>query len=115
GRADGNEVTLRQYQADGSTGLARGGTAFEDAVVIEVLVPKPAKPLDLVEVVASTTFKDKDGKDVVKVVTGKAAYDPVAMRVRLENLEEGEWRWRAKQIPADKGADSPKEPEPVSV
>src|SRR5882672_5123319 len=40
--ADGFEVALRQYQADGATGLAFGGTAFEESVVLVadvVLVP----------------------------------------------------------------------------
>src|SRR5947209_13571440 len=78
-RADGNEVTLRQYQADGATGLAHGGTAFEDAVLIEVLVPKPARPLELVEVEA--WMGDKDAPTAKK--SEKIAYDPVGMRVRL--------------------------------
>src|SRR6185295_17776203 len=51
-RAEGNEIRLRQYQADGATGLARGGGAYEDAVVVEVLLDRPANRVDLVEVYA---------------------------------------------------------------
>jgi NADH:ubiquinone oxidoreductase subunit 6 (subunit J) len=97
-RAEGNEVTLRQYQADGSTGLARGGVAFEDAVVLEVLVPRPATRLDLVKVRAWTVGKDPDGKDSVKEVSEQAPYDSSGVRIRLENLQEGEWRWEAQLL-----------------
>jgi NADH:ubiquinone oxidoreductase subunit 6 (subunit J) len=97
-RSEGNEITLRQYQADGSTGLARGGIAVEDAVVLEVLVPRPATHLDLVKVRAWSTTKDKDGKENVKEVTGQAAYDQTGMRIRLENLPEGDWRWEVQQV-----------------
>src|SRR6185295_5156607 len=48
-RAEGNEIKLRQYQSDGSTGLARGGIGVEDAVVLEALLDRPVGKLELVE------------------------------------------------------------------
>jgi NADH:ubiquinone oxidoreductase subunit 6 (subunit J) len=112
-RSEGNEITLRQFQADGSTGLARGGVAFEDAVVLEVLVPRPAMHLDLVKVRAWSTTKDKDGKEAVKEVAGQAAYDPAGMRIRLENLAEGDWRWEVQQV-AGGSAEAPAKAIPTS-
>jgi hypothetical protein len=120
-RAEGNEITLRQYQADGATGLARGGIAVEDAVVVEVLVPRPVTRTELVKVRAWTVVgKDKDGKDILKEATGQAPYDPAGMRIRLENLQEGDWRWgilpigpekaseKVSEKPAEPGQEGPK-------
>jgi NADH:ubiquinone oxidoreductase subunit 6 (subunit J) len=95
-RAEGNEIKLRQYQADGATGLARGGVAFEDSVVLEVLLDRPATHLDLLEVIA--WMGDHEKPAASKSV--KVPYDPTSMRVRLENLQEGDWRWEVKQIGA---------------
>ena len=114
-RAEGNEITLRQYQADGSTGLARGGVSFEDAVVLEVLVPRPVTRLDLVKVRAWTVAgKDPDGKDIIKEVTDQAPYDPSGTRIRLDNLQEGEWRWEAQLLGSEKPGDAEPKPIPAS-
>jgi len=103
-RAEGNEITLRQYQGDGATGLALGGTAYEDAVVLEVLIPKPASPLELIEVVAWSASEEKPEKSV------KAPFDATSMRFRLENLREGEWRWKVRQLTAEKAEPDPAKP-----
>src|SRR6185436_824521 len=99
-RADETDVWLRQYQSDGATGLARGGNTFEDAVVIEVSVPKPRRPLELVEVHAWMGDKAKPAAE--KSV--RVPYSAEPMRFRLENLPERDWRWEAKEIPVEKPA-----------
>jgi NADH-quinone oxidoreductase subunit J len=107
GSAEGNEVFLRQYQADGATGLPRGGATFEDAVVLEVLVPKPAKPLELVQVRAWMKDKPAGAKPENTEKTAKLPYDPASMRFRLEGLAEGEWRWEATAVTVgDKSPDA---------
>ena len=110
-RADGNEITLRQYQADGSTGLARGGVAYDEAVVLEVDLQKPATHLDLVEIYA--WMGDKDKPSASKSV--KVPFDPGAMLARLEDLKEGDWRWGIRPFGPEKEkapakAESEKEP-----
>jgi NADH-quinone oxidoreductase subunit J len=105
--AAGTEVFLSQYQADGSTGLERGGSAFEDTVVIAVRVDRPLQKVELVEVVAEQGDKEKD-KDKYKKVTAKAVFDPGVTRITLENLAEGEWRWKATL----KGSDGDSEVSP---
>jgi NAD(P)H-quinone oxidoreductase subunit 6 len=116
--AAGTEVFLSQYQADGSTGLERGASAFEDTVIIAVRVDRPLQKVELVEVVAwqgekenekdkaseqdkekekdkeKAKEKDKE-KPKYKEVTAKAVFDPGVTRIQLENLAEGEWRWKA--------------------
>jgi NADH:ubiquinone oxidoreductase subunit 6 (subunit J) len=110
--ADGNKLTLRQYQADGATGLARGGSTFEGAVVLEVSVPKPQRPLELVEIRA--WMGDKAKPSAEKSLRGP--YETGPMRFRLDNLSDGDWRWEAKQIPVERpGAEASKEPGPVAV
>jgi NADH-quinone oxidoreductase subunit J len=113
--AAGTEVFLSQYQADGSTGLERGASAFEDTVVIAVRVDRPLHKVELVEVVAWQGEKEnekdkaaehdkekekdkekaKEEKPKYKEVTAKAVFDPGVTRLQLENLAEGEWRWKA--------------------
>jgi NADH:ubiquinone oxidoreductase subunit 6 (subunit J) len=114
--ASGTEVFLSQYQSDGSTGLERGGSAFEDAVVIAVRADRPLQRIEFVLVTAwqgekekeKEAEKDKDKekgaekdrekdkeKPKYREVTGKASFDPGVTRIRLENLAEGEWRWKA--------------------
>jgi NADH:ubiquinone oxidoreductase subunit 6 (subunit J) len=116
-RSEGNEIKLRQYQADGSTGLARGGIAVEDAVVLEVLLDRPVGHLDLLEVYA--WMGDKDKPTASKSV--KVPFDPTSMRARLEDLKEGDWRWAIrvlgpeKEKAPEKGAESEKESKPVYV
>ena len=119
-RAEGNEIRLRQYQADGATGLARGGGAYEDAVVLEVLLDRPANRVDLMEVYAwmGDPRKPLESKTFKSV---KIPFDPASMRARLEELQEGEWHWGVRPIGADKapekvsdkGGEPATEPKPV--
>src|SRR5687767_13014036 len=51
------EVTLLQYQADGQTGLARGGSAFETSAVVAVMTPKPPAGASVLEVKAVSEIK----------------------------------------------------------
>src|SRR5258708_8433734 len=54
--ADGFEIALRQYQADGATGLAFVGTAFEEVWVLSpdvVLVPDASRSIEQVVCVVS--------------------------------------------------------------
>ena len=85
-RAQGNEVFLRQYQADGSTGLASGGAAFEGAVVLAVRVDRPNGD------VKHVTFNAVSAKE------RKTATVPFTLgvtRASLSGLEEGDWHWSA--------------------
>jgi len=107
--AGGTEVFTSQYQADGATGLPRGGGAFEGNVVIAVRADHPTKSIEAVQVRAEKIVKEEkpresDGDkekvaDKPKVkppeVTAKAVFQQGTTLVRLENLEEGEWRWTA--------------------
>lgn len=117
-RASGNEVKLRQYQSDGTTGLARGGAAFEDAVVVEVSIPKPAQLLERVEIVAWTADQKKTDKNY-KELTVSTPYHAEGMRVRLEKLDEGKWRWKAIQHGSErvteKGVETVQEIKPVDL
>jgi NADH:ubiquinone oxidoreductase subunit 6 (subunit J) len=109
-RADGNEIKLRQYQSDGSTGLARGGVAVDEGVVLEALLDRPAGHLDLVEFYAWMG----DPKNPSASRSVKVPFDPASMRARLQDLKEGEWRWGVRAIgpePApEKGAEPGQEP-----
>jgi hypothetical protein len=110
--AGDTELFLLQYQADGSTGLARGGHSFEDAVVLAVRAPRPIKKVEQVEFVATSakdssgrirTAPDAGGKPVPKPIVKRksVAYEGEATRCAFDGLEEGEWTWSA----ALKGAD----------
>lgn len=84
--AEGTEAYLRQYQADGSTGLARGGTAFEESVVVAVRVSRPNQKIETVE------FKAVSGdRQVSKTVPFQAETTKFA----FTGLEEGDWTWTA--------------------
>lgn len=85
---NGIEAFLGQYQADGSTGLARGGAAFENSVVVAVQVTAPdsAHPIESVEFTARSGEKQKS-----KAVP----YQPDGTRYSFEDLSEGDWRWTA--------------------
>jgi NADH:ubiquinone oxidoreductase subunit 6 (subunit J) len=85
--ADGTEAFLAQYQADGTTGLARGGSAFEKSVVVAVRVTAPAHPVESVEFTARSGGKEPVSKSV--------PYRPDGTRYSFEELPEGDWRWSA--------------------
>ena len=84
------DVGLLQYQPDGTTGLARGGTAIGDAVVVGVKAPSPLKDVVRVNVEASDQTSGWE-----KPVTASAPVAPGEVTlVRLSNLKEGKYRWR---------------------
>jgi NADH:ubiquinone oxidoreductase subunit 6 (subunit J) len=81
-------MTLLQYQADGDTGLARGGNAFEDSVVVAVKAPQAPKGGRL-EIVAT---HEKGAQ-----VTETAPVSEAGMtRILLKGLAEGKWQWQAR-------------------
>jgi len=108
-RGDGNEISIRQYQADGATGLARGGIAFEGAVVLEAELKKPVSHLDLVEIYA--WMGDKDKPSATK--SAKIPFEPTAVRARLEELQEWDWHWGIRMIGPEKSAEPEKQAKPV--
>ena len=103
-RAGGDEAVLLQYQADGRTGLRRGGASFEDRVVVGV---RPLRADGVVGVqvqVAQPEMKDElnpdkwDWKDA-------ATEAPPALRegawvATLKDLKEKRTRWRARLVKA---------------
>jgi NADH:ubiquinone oxidoreductase subunit 6 (subunit J) len=102
-----SEVFLSQYQKDGATGLARGGSTFEDAVVLAARVPKPIKRVEAAEFVATSVrdsegkkrvLRDSSGKDMDNPIVYRKSvpYDADIMKVAFEKLEEGEWTWTVK-------------------
>ena len=89
------EVGLLQYQKDGTTGLARGGNAFEDAVTLAVRVPsRPVKTIEQVEFKATGPKDLKTNKE--PVISKSVPWQAGDTRVTLEGLTEGEWRWQAR-------------------
>jgi NADH-quinone oxidoreductase subunit J len=116
---EGFEVALRQYQADGATGLAFGGTAFEETVNLSAdvaLVPDSSRSVDQVVFVVSArkeadkprekeAAKDKDAeKDQTNeagLVVSKSL--PFAGRnalhqVTFDKLDEGDYHWTVKLV-----------------
>src|SRR5687767_11877827 len=91
-RAAGNEVYLRQYQADGTTGLARGGAAFEGSVVLAIRLDKPLKPVQQV------TFTAVSGKNSKQV---RVPFQLGVTKADLTDLPEGDWHWSAELSPSD--------------
>jgi len=123
------EVSARQYQADGRTGLAFGGIAIEDSVVVSadvLLAPAPSRNIDQVVFVASVP-KPKEpvraGKDAPEPGKGEEDLDEVAAaqaafqtkmvpyvegtrtyRETFDKLPVGEYHWRVKLIGREKDA-----------
>jgi NADH-quinone oxidoreductase subunit J len=85
-RSGGNEVFLRQYQADGSTGLAPGGTAFEGSVVLAVRVDRPIGDVKFVSFTAVSSQGTKSS-----TVPFQLGVTPCP----LSDLAEGDWHWSA--------------------
>jgi NADH:ubiquinone oxidoreductase subunit 6 (subunit J) len=84
--AEGTEAYLRQYQADGTTGLARGGTAFEDSVVVAVRVSRPNQKIETIE------FKAVSGE---RKVSKTVPFHADLTRHTFTGLDEGDWTWIA--------------------
>src|SRR5882672_8635701 len=93
-RAESFEVSFKQYQADGATGLAFGGGAYEDSVVVVATVsqgPDPLRILDQVQFVATS------GANRVSRNFPVAGRDAPYRHV-FEKLSEGEWRWTVRLL-----------------
>jgi len=86
-RSGGNEVFLRQYQGDGATGLAFGGSAFEGSVVLGVRVDRPNGEVKYV------TFTAVSGKEKPKTVV--VPFQLGVTKGALTDLAEGDWHWSA--------------------
>lgn len=98
---DGFQVELRQYQADGATGLAFGGAAFEESVVLSATVTQadPSKTVDQV-VIAAVPGK---GKEVAKYFHYVKGHDYV-YRETFDKLSEGDWHWSVRLVGSEKDA-----------
>jgi NADH:ubiquinone oxidoreductase subunit 6 (subunit J) len=90
--AGGNEVFLRQYQGDGSTGLSFGGTAFEGSVVLSFKLEKPLRNVDHV-VFTAISGAQKKSKTV--------PFQLPVTRVEFTDLAEGDWHWWVELLPAE--------------
>ena len=124
---DGFEVALRQYQADGATGLAFGGSAFEESVVLSadvVLVPDASRSVDQVVFVVSSVKEVEKAKEVSKDAENDKATDaekdkqkhpakvvskfvPFAgrgatHRLTFDKLDEGDYQWTVKLMGTEK-------------
>jgi NADH:ubiquinone oxidoreductase subunit 6 (subunit J) len=106
---DGFEVELRQYQSDGATGLAFGGSAVEESVVLSATVistPDASKTVDQV-VIAAVPGKGKEASKYFPYKGRGSVY-----RETFEKLSEGDWRWSVRLLGREKdakGADVDKE------
>jgi NADH:ubiquinone oxidoreductase subunit 6 (subunit J) len=90
--AGGNEVFLRQYQGDGSTGLAFGGTAFEGSVVLAIRLDKPLKSVDNVRFTAVSGAQKK---------TKAVPFQLGVTKAEFADLSEGDWHWWAELTPIE--------------
>ena len=93
-RAEDVELSLAQYQADGRTGLAWGGTALEGRAVVAV---KAGTRWERVEIEAR-------GAPAGEPVTAEAPLAGGEARGELRGLPEGEVRWRARLRGSDGAA-----------
>jgi len=98
---DGFEVELRQYQADGATGLAFGGSAFEESVVLSATVisaPDASKTVDQVVIAAVPG----NGKEASKYFPYKGRGS--LYRETFDKLAEGDWHWSVRLLGREKDA-----------
>lgn len=104
-KADGFEIALRQYQADGATGLAMGGNALEESVVVAadvIAVPDASRTVEQI-VFAVSTRGAAEGKEL------QAKYYPYAGRTTgykhtFDKLPEGDYRWSVRLVGREKDA-----------
>lgn len=118
------EVAVRQYQADGQTGLAFGGTSIEDSVVVSadvLVVPDASRVVDQVEFTVTDARKPEgDAKDAKDKAAAEdqdtlAAGRPLVQsrllpyvgraevyRVTFDRLPEGDYHWRVKLVGREK-------------
>jgi len=104
--ADGAEIGLRQYQADGSTGLALGGNTFEDAVVVSASVLRTPDASRSVELVQFTATSGKETRSKSYPFAKGETY-----RHTFDQLPEGDWRWSVKLLGSDR-SDAKAPPKP---
>ena len=80
-RSSGAELVLRQWQADGRTGLAQGGATHEEAVVLDVEVRRGATSGARVE------FTVGAAKAVaVPLVDGRARFEPAKLSAKTPKV-----------------------------
>jgi hypothetical protein len=111
--ADGAEIGLRQYQADGATGLALGGNTFEDAVVVAASVLRTPDASRSVELVQFTATSGKETRTKAYPFAKGETY-----RHTFDQLPEGDWRWSVKLLGSDRSdakAPKPWETPPASA
>jgi NADH:ubiquinone oxidoreductase subunit 6 (subunit J) len=96
-KAGDRELLLGQYQADGATGLERGGNAFEERVVLLVKPVKESAVSAYVEVAPVVGEGKKDAHaDWSRKVERTGPIAGGAARVEVGGLGEGPWQWRAQ-------------------
>ena len=97
-RAGGVELRLRQYQADGRTGLAAGGATHETRVVVAVEVPKP--PAGALEVAVKRVGAPEAEAEREPLVDGRARLelDGFAKDDPRTQAQENAVRWEAQVV-----------------
>ena len=83
---------LAQYQADGRTGLAAGGSTFENEAVVSVTVP-PDRRAGVLRVEVQTDGGEKLGD--APLDSGETTF------VRLRDLKETAYNWRLRLVGAE--------------
>lgn len=91
------ELVLTQYQADGRTGLAWGGNAFEERVWLGVKAGAAPEGFDTAEVQAAP-LPEKGAPDWSKAKTVSVS---LGGRLDLRDLKEGPYQWRARLSGSD--------------
>lgn len=87
-RAGAVELRLRQYQADGRTGLAAGGATHEGRIVADVRLPRA--PEGALEVAVKRVGQDEKGAARAPLVDGRA-------RVELAGFPKDDPRTEAQE------------------
>ena len=99
------EIALRQYQADGATGVSFGGTAIEESVVVVanfLLLPDASRKVD--QIVFSVAPAPVAGKETsAEAVPIQTRFMPfvdrsTAYRHTFAKLPEGDYRWSVKLL-----------------
>lgn len=100
GRAGGVEMRLRQYQADGRTGLGAGAATHEARVVAVVHLPRvPEGALEVeVQTAGPGPWPEKGGTEAAPIVDGTAriALTKFPKDVATTEAQENAVRWRAR-------------------
>lgn len=91
-RSPGGEFALRQWQADGRTGLARGGATHEESAVLEVRVLKGAGGAAAVEFRVAEGMRTK-AEAKVPLKDGEARYAPPGLSEKRPAV-----KWSARLV-----------------